>query len=275
VSSVRKRHPFSTAILVAVLIFFYAPILVVAVNALNKDDTLNSWGGVTLHWFRQIFADDRIRTDFGTSALIAAATTVLSVAIAVTTVLAARRLPHGSRTAFNMITYARLVLPEVVMTVGLFLLFRRLDIELGLVPVVIGHTLFCSAYATVVVQARYAAISGRFSEAAADLGAGPWRTFRRVTLPLLAPALVVAGLLSFTFSFDDVVSSVFLSGSSLETLPMLMMGMIRRQVTPEVNAIAVAVMAITLVVVALVVAATNVRAAAGARSSRDGATDEE
>ena len=274
-SSVRKRHSFSTAVLAAVLVLFYAPILVVAVNALNQDDTLNSWGGGTLRWFRQILADGRVRGDFGTSALIAAATTILSVAIALTTVLAARRLPHGGRTAFNMITYARLMLPEVVTAVGLFLLFRRFGIEMGLVPVIIGHTLFCSAYATVVVQARYAAVSGRFSEAAADLGAGPWRTFRRVTLPLLAPALVVAGLLSFTFSFDDVVSSVFLSGSSVETLPMLMMGMIRQRVTPEVNAIAVAVMTITFAVVALVVAATSVRAAGGVRSSRDGATDDE
>jgi ABC-type spermidine/putrescine transport system permease subunit II len=207
--------------------------------------------------------DGEFRSDIGTSAVVAALATAASVAVALLTVLGSARLSRGTQTAFTMLTYARLMLPEVVSGVGLFLLFKKLDIGLGLIPVVIGHAVFCSAYATVVIHARYAGVSSRFAEAAADLGAGPWRAFRKVTIPLLAPAIVVAALLSFTFSFDDVVSSTFLSGASVETVPMMIIGMIRRGVTPEVNAVAVTVMVVTLVTLVLVALAANVRSAAG------------
>jgi ABC-type spermidine/putrescine transport system permease subunit II len=104
-----------------------------------------------------------------------------------------------------------------------------------------------SAYATIIVQARMATLSDRLEEAAVDLGASPRRAFRRVTLPLLTPALLVASMLVFTFSFDNVVTSQFLAGSDTETLPVLLLGLIRVSVTPAVNAIGVGVMLMTLV----------------------------
>jgi ABC-type spermidine/putrescine transport system permease subunit II len=263
------RRRLSTAIiLIVVLAFLYLPILSVMRDSLNKDPTLTTWGGATLHWFTVMWDDGEFRSDIGTSALVAVLATAASVAVALLTVLGSARLSRGAQTAFSMLTYARLMLPEVVSAVGLFLLFKKLDIGLGLFPVVIGHTVFCSAYATVVIHARYAGVSARFAEAAADLGAGPWRTFRKVTVPLLAPAITVAALLSFTFSFDDVVCSTFLSGTSVETLPMLIIGMIRRGITPEVNAIAVTVMVVTLVTLVLLALAANVRSAAGLAPAR-------
>jgi ABC-type spermidine/putrescine transport system permease subunit II len=261
----RKRPLFPTIMLGAVLLLLNLPILAVAINSLNAGDTVTDWTGVSLRWFGEIIGDDRIRVAFWNSVVIGLLATAVSVVIGVMTTLAARLLPRRAQTAFTLTTYARLILPEVVTAVGLYLLFDYLGIGFGVATVVVGHALFCSAYATVVIQARYAGISDRYADAAADLGATPMRTFRRVTVPLLAPALFVSALLSFAFSFDDVLSTTFLSGPDTETLPVLMMGMIRQHVTPEVNAIAATVMVATLVAVALLIAATNIRAVAGAR----------
>jgi ABC-type spermidine/putrescine transport system permease subunit II len=255
-----------------VLAFFYVPIGLVVANSVNADESLDEWGGFTLHWFGDIFGDHRVRSDFGTSVTISAVTMLASVLLALSAVLAAGSFGPRAKAMLNATTYARLMLPEVVVAVGLFLLLRRLDWPLGIVPVIIGHVVFCSAYATIVIQARYGMITGRYAEAAADLGASPWRTFRRVTAPLLTSSLIVAGLLAFTFSFDDVVSSVFLSGSSTETLPMLMLGLVRQRVTPQVNAIAVSVMVITLITLAVVAAATSIRSAAGVSAPPEEAT---
>ena len=159
----------------------------------------------------------------------------------------------------------RIILPETVIAIGLFLLLRREDVKLGVATIVIGHVVFNSAYATVVIQARMATLTDTLEQAAADLGATPWRVFRRVTLPLILPAVVVAGLLIFSFSFDDVVTSLFLGGSEVETLPVLLLGLIRLHVTPEVNAIGVLVMLTTTGLLALAAALTTVRGAVGAR----------
>ena len=138
---------------------------------------------------------------------------------------------------FDALTYSRIVLPEVVFALGLFVLFGKLHIELGVGAIVLGHVVFNSAYATVIIQARLASLSGTLEEAAADLGANRWRVFSRVTLPLLLPAVLVAGLLTISFSFDDVIVSQFLGGNNAEPCPVLLLGMIHLHVTPEVNAI--------------------------------------
>ena len=252
----------------AVLGFLYIPIGVVIADAVDSDPTLNSWRGFTLHWFATAFSDARVLTDLRNSVLIGLCTAVLSAAIAVTTALGARRLSPRFADLVNATTYARIILPEVVTAVGLFLLAHRVNIPLGFGAIAASHVVFCSAYATIVVQARLAALTRVYEEAATDLGVTPWRVFRRVTLALLRPAIVVAGLLSFTFSFDDVISSLFLGGSQTETLPVLLLGMVRIQVTPEVNAIGVGVMALTLLLLGLLVSASSLRSVAGAPATR-------
>jgi ABC-type spermidine/putrescine transport system permease subunit II len=164
----------------------------------------------------------------------------------------------------------RIVLPEIVAAVGLFLLFRRVNFTLGISTIVAGHVVFSSAYATVIIQARVATLSTELEDAARDLGAIPWRAFRRVTLPLLRPAVIVAGLLIFTFSMDDVVTSAFLSGNTV-TLPVLIFGLMRFRITPEINAIAAGVTVMTLVTFSLATLLLGLRVGtsmlAGAKSA--------
>ena len=163
--------------------------------------------------------------------------------------------------------YARIIVPEVVFATALFFLFLRFHFRLGLPAIIIGHSVWNSAYATLIVQARLIGLDPSVEEAAADLGATPWRVFRRVTLISLLPAIIAAGLLAFTFSFDDVVTSYFLQGTSQSPLPIVLLGMIRFRLTPEVNAIGVLVMLFTVALMSLAVTAFATAGRLG-RSSR-------
>jgi ABC-type spermidine/putrescine transport system permease subunit II len=248
-----------TAFTMLVLAFLYAPIVLVMVNAFNQDEFLTHWGGFTFHWFSDALHDERVRQDFRNSAVIAALSTAISIGIAIPAGLWARGASERGRRLLDATTYMRIVLPEVVAALGLFMLFRRLDVPLGMATVVIGHVVFNSAYATVIIQARVATIPRHLEEAAADLGASPRRVFQRVTVPMLMPGIIVAALVTFTFSFDDVVTSVFLSGTGTETLPMLIFGLARFHVSADVNAIGASLLAVTLVLLATVLVATSLR----------------
>ena len=245
---IRRRVPRLSSLIAAVVFAaLYAPIVLVLLNSFNSDSSLVGWGGFTTRWYHSVTSDSRVKDAFVTSLEVAALSTVISLAIAVAAGLWARSASSRGRRLLDGATYLRIVLPEIVFALGLFLLATKLGLKLGVAMIVIGHVVFNSAYATIIVQARLATLSRTVEEAAADLGATPWRAFRRVTLPLLMPAVLVAGLLTFTFSFDDVIVSQFLGGTNAETLPVLLLGKIRLHVTPEVNAIGAGVMLITLV----------------------------
>jgi spermidine/putrescine transport system permease protein len=250
---VKSRHVFSRTVTVLVLIFLYAPIALVIVNSFNGDKLLSSWGGFTTKWYSQAFSDDRIWAGFRTSIVIATIATAISIVIALATALWWRSATGRGRRTIDLTTYARLIVPEVVVALALFVFLRKLNIALGMMAVVIGHVVFTSAFATLVVQSGAATLPRDIEEAAADLGARPHRVLWRVTLPLLRPAIAVGALLSFTLSFDNFLTSQFLAGTNTETLPMLIYGLVRFRLTPEVNAIASGAMLVTVAALTLMV----------------------
>lgn len=268
----RRLISLPALVTVIVLVFLYLPIIVVVINAFNRDESLATWDGATTHWIRVAFSDHRVQHDFLTSLLIALSATVIAVALSLAAVMAASRIGRRASHLMQLLTYARLMMPEVVFAAGILLLIQRLHLNTAMWSVVAGHVIFCSAYATLVLQSRYATLTGTYDEAAADLGAPPLRVFVRVLWPMMAPAIVISALLSFTFSFDDVVSTVFLASPTTETLPMLIMSRSRHGITPEVNAIAVAFMCVTLLLMTLFGLATLWRARAGrtAKTAREG-----
>ena len=235
-----------TVFVMSAFVGLYAPLVLVVINAFNKNVLLTSWAGFTWKWVKQAIDSGRVRHDFLNSAEVAIVSSVLALAIAVPAGLWARTASRRGRQILDATTYMRIVLPEIVAALGLLILFSRLHVALGIDTVIIGHVVFNSAYAIVIVQARLATMTTVLEDVAADLGARPWRVFRRVTFPFLLPALVVAWLLAFAFSFDDVITSTFLAGSGTETLPMLIFGLARFRVDPEVNAIGAGLMVITL-----------------------------
>ena len=259
-----RRLPSWTAVFTAlVFVFLYLPIVIVVIHSFNADEALIGWGGFTTHWYSQAFHDSRVRDDFVTSVEVAVISTAISLVIAVSAGLWWRRASGRARRVLDATTYMRIVLPEVVLALALFLILTRYQVALGVPTIVAGHVVFNSAYATLIIQARLATMNEVLEEAASDLGASRWRVFRRVTLPQLMPAIVVAALLILSFSFDDVVTSLFLGGANAETLPVLLLGLIRLHVTPEVNAIASGVTIITLSTFSLAAAIVSLRGAAG------------
>jgi ABC-type spermidine/putrescine transport system permease subunit II len=246
-----RRHLFTAVVSLLVIVFLWSPLVVVAVNSFNSDILLVSWKGATTRWYSDAFHNDSVRSGLRQTLTIAFASTALSLVLAVTGALWRRGASRRGRRVFDLLTYLRIMLPEVVFAVALFLLFSKIGFTLGTVAVVIGHTVWNSAYATLILQARTATLDPALEDAAADLGANPWRVFRRVTFPGLLPGIVAAGLLAFTFSFDDVVTSYFLTGAGTAPLPVVILSMIRFRITPEINAIGMMVMLFTVVMFAV------------------------
>ncbi len=178
-----RRHWFSGLISLAVIVCLWAPLVIVAVNSVNKDTLLVSWKGFTTHWYNQAYHNPDVRGGVKETMTIALASTAISLVLAVSASLWWRRAGHRSQRLFDGLTYLRIMLPEVVFAVALFLLFSKIRFPLGTTAVVIGHVVWNSAYATLIIQARVATLDPALEDAAADLGANPWRVFRRVTFP--------------------------------------------------------------------------------------------
>jgi ABC-type spermidine/putrescine transport system permease subunit II len=264
-----RRHPFAASLSLLILTFLWLPLIVVAVNSVNQETLMASWGGFTTKWFHMAWNDGDVRSGLKTTMIIAVASSLLSIVVAVSGALWWRHASPRARAVYDGLIYARIILPEVVFATAIFFLFLKIHFSLGLTAMVIGHTVWNSAYAAIIIQARMSGLDPALEEAAADLGATPWRTFRRVTLSALMPAIIAAGLLAFTFSFDDVVTSVFLQGTAQSPLPVVILGMIRFRITPEINAIGLMVMLFTVTIMSLAVVVYATAGAVG-RSGRRG-----
>ena len=262
-----RRHPVSAVLSGIVILFLWIPLIAVIIYSFDGNSLLTGWGGATLHWYRQAVNNSNVRAGFETTLIIAVLSALLSLLVAVSGALWWRHAPRRARAFYDGLVYARIVVPEVVFASALFFLFLKLHFTLGLPAIVIGHAVLNSAYATLIIQARLMGLDPALEEAAADLGATPCRTFRRVTLINLMPAIIAAGLLAFTFSLDDVVTSFFLQGTSQSPLPIVLLGLIRFRITPEINAIGVFVMFLTVALMSLAVATMSTAGRVG-RSSR-------
>jgi len=237
------------------LFFLWVPILLLVFYAFSADRIPFQWGGFSLRWFEALAANGRMLEAAWLSLRIAAGAATLAVLLGGMAGWALARFgAFRGRALFGALAGAPLVLPEVVTGLSLLLLFVAAQAGLeaffgwradrGAFTVLLAHATLGLAYAAVLVQARLATLDRSLEDAAADLGAGPFTVFRTVTLPLIAPALAAAWLLAFTLSLDDVVLASFVSGPAGTTMPMLVFSALRVGVTPEVNALGTAVLAV-------------------------------
>jgi ABC-type spermidine/putrescine transport system permease subunit II len=243
--SLVRRHPFAATVSGLVVLLLWVPLVIVAINAINKNELLVGWSGATTQWFDDAFHDPEVREGLRLTMIVGLLSTAIAIPLAVTGALWWRGASTIGRRLYEALILINVILPEVVFASALFLLFVQVSVPLGLTAIVIGHSVWNTAYAFLIVQARLSALDPALEEAAADLGANPGHVFWRVTVPALIPGIVVAALIAFTFSFDDVITTFFLAGTSGNTLPVVLFGLIRFRVTPEVNAIGVMVMVFT------------------------------
>ena len=239
---------------VLLVVFMWAPILTVAIYSFNDGRTLPVWAGFSARWYAAIPANEALVDAIGVSLRIALLSTLVAVVIGTLAGVALARAVRPVRWGLAGLLLIVFITPEIVTAIGLLLLYISAGPVLsdGTVRLVIGHSVISIAIVAFVVQARLSSMDPRLSDAAADLGATPWRAFRQVTLPLAMPAIIAAAVLASTFSLDDVVASSMLANVGTTTLPVYIYSSLRNGLKGDAAAAAVIVMLLTvLAVVAL------------------------
>lgn len=261
---------------VLVYLFFYAPILLLVVYSFSDDRNVGTWGGFTLDWYRAFADNEPIQAAIGVSLRVAFASTIVSVVFGTLAALALERFTFRGKRVFDALLYLPIIIPDVTMAVMMLLFFSKgldvlddvfgLELSKGFATIVISHIAFNISFVSVVVRARLNGMDGRLEEAAQDLYATRWQTFRHVTLPQIAPGVAGGALLALTLSLDDVVVTQFVAGPGSTTLPVYVFGLIRRGVTPLINAVSVVMLAASIV---LVIASLLVQRGRGGRPGDD------
>lgn len=229
----------------ALFVFLYAPILVLIAFSFNAAEQTATWSGLTLRWYRELWADETVWSAGWNSMRIGVATTLTATLIGTAAALGLRSASEKLLRFSTPLLLLPVVLPEIVMAVALLGLFGALGANLGFFTVWIAHVVFSVSYVVVVVRARLSGMDMALEEAAADLGATPWVALWTVTLPQLFPAVVSGALLVLTLSIDDYLITSFVAGIGNTTLPLQIYAMVRKRITPEINAICTLLLIVT------------------------------
>lgn len=228
-------------------VFLYTPIVVLVVMSFNSDDSPYTFGGFSLKWYGELASDANVREGLINTLIVAVGSTVLATALG--TLLAVGLARHSRSRLLDAISVMPAVLPDLVLGIGLLVFYATIKVTLGLYSVVLAHTVFGMAFVTAVVRTRLANSDTSLEEASRDLGATPFTTFFRITLPQLAPGIVAGALLAFTLSIDEFVIASFTAAPLEPTLPIVIYSMVRFGVTPEINALATLLLAVSFTVV--------------------------
>jgi spermidine/putrescine transport system permease protein len=249
-STPSRKAPFLIAYSTAVFVFIYLPIAVLIVYSFSKDGV----GGFpphhfTLDWYRQLFADGAIWDAVLNSLIVAVCSVALSLTLGLLAALALDRATFPGKAIFRRLVLLPLILPGIITGLSLLMFAVVTHVQLSLVTVFLGHGTALISVATTEIFAGLQKLDRAQEEASLDLGATPFQTFLRVTLPNLKLSLIAAGLLIFTLSMDEIAVTFFLIGRD-NTLPLEIWGRLRRGITPEINAVSTLIF---LVSVALIV----------------------
>jgi spermidine/putrescine transport system permease protein len=228
-----------------VYLFLYAPIAVLVALSFNASRLSSSWEGFTLAWYEKAATNPLVLASLRNSLIVGAATTALATVLGTAAALATHRHRFRRAAAIEAALVLPTVVPEIVLAASLLLLFAAVGLRLGFTSVILSHVGFTVSYAYLVVRARIAGFERGLEEAAMDLGAGPVRTFLKVTLPSIFPAVLAAALLVFALSIDDYVVTSFVAGVGATTLPLQIYSMVKSGVSPEINAVSAMLLAAT------------------------------
>lgn len=245
-----SRLPGFAAIAIGAFVVLYLPIITLVAFSFNGGASVAVWEGWSLDWYAKAWANDGVKEATLRSVWIATCASLIATTVATMAALGTtRRAAFKGQTFIYVIINQPLMVPEIVTAVALLIFFASIKVATGyqgLGYLVAAHAAFCTPFAYLPIRARLESMDLSLEVAAADLYASPWQTFRRVTLPLLAPGIAAGAMLAFVISLDDVVITEFVKSGGQDTLPTYMLGQIRRAVTPEVNAISTALLALTV-----------------------------
>jgi spermidine/putrescine transport system permease protein len=241
------------------VVFLYAPIVILAVFSFNDGDVSFPLAGFTLDWYRRFFANPKILRSLERSAIVAGVSSLVAVALGVSAAIALVRRKFAAKSAVSALVFSPLVVPYLVFGVSLLVIFTAVDklltsatgqyIGLGLHAIVVGHVVVSLPYTVLTIIPLLERLNVGLEEAAKDLGASSWHSFRRVTFPLLMPALISAFMIAFTLSFDEYAIASFLSGDT-PTWPVYLFAQLRvPSQLPQLLAVSSVVLVVSLCVV--------------------------
>ncbi len=246
-----------------VYLFFYAPIVLLVIFSFSDSRNVGVWGGFTLDWYGDFAASEPTKDALWASLQIAAVSTVVAVVLGTMAALALERFTFRGKKVFDALLYLPIIIPDVTMAVMMLLFFaeasKLFGFTKGFSTITLSHIAFSISFVSVVVRARIAGTDQRLEEAAMDLYASRWQAFRHVTLPLIMPGILGGALLALTLSLDDVVITQFVTGPGWTTLPVLVFGLIRKGVTPLINAVSVVMLVASTGLVGLSLIAQRLR----------------
>lgn len=222
-------------LIAATYLFLWVPIVVLLVFSFNTEGFPSPWTGFTWKWYGELIHSVYLWKAFGNSLIIATSSTIISVLMSIFLIFYATQ--GGRIGRYLNLFYGSIIIPETVLGVSLLGFFSLVSISLGLTTLIVGHTVLGLGFVIPIVYARFLELDYRLTEASLVLGATPIQTFFKVTLPMLRPSLITSALLVFIISFDDFILTYFCAGSSVQTLSLYILSMIRSGVSPVVNAL--------------------------------------
>ena len=239
-------------VLAVVFAFLYIPIGVLIALSFNEGGLPTVWSGFSLKWYGSLAANGQILSAALNTLIVALVSTVIATALG-TLLAIGVEIRRRKGKALEALIFAPMIIPDIVLAIALLSFFSMLNVTMGLHTIVLAHVVFNIAFVCAVVRARLKSFDWSVVEASTDLGATALTTFRRITLPMIAPAVIAGALLAFTLSVDEFIIAFFTAGAgrSSTTLPMQIYAMIRFGVTPELNALATLVIAVSVTALAL------------------------
>lgn len=245
------RHRLLSVYVFGIMVFLYLPILVLVVLSFNKSRFNASWTGFTWDWYISLFKNSQVLDALMNSLIVAIVATIVSTLIGSLAAIGLHKNKIRFRSAVDGLFYLPIIIPEIVMGLSLLILFSQFELPLGRTSLIIAHITFCISFVVITVSARLEGMGKQLDEAAQDLGATPFQTFRYVTLPMITPGILAGALMAFTLSIDDFVISFFVAGPGSNTLPLYIYGMVKRGITPEINALSTIMIVVTIILVVL------------------------
>ncbi|MFV2032036.1 MAG: ABC transporter permease [Gammaproteobacteria bacterium] len=251
-----KYQPGFSAIAWFCLLVLYAPIAVLVLFSFNANRSVAVWTEFSLDWYRLAWNNEGIQNAAIISLEVAVIAMLASTVMATMAALATTRTApyRGLNLAFTIINQP-LMVPEIVTAVATLTFFALIKQATGINGIgylIIAHTVFCIPFAYMPIRARLEDMDLSLEQAAADLYAPPFKVFWRVTLPLLMPGIMAGAMLAFIVSLDDVIITLFVGGPGETTLPLYILGQIRRGVTPEVNAVSTVFLGVSVILVTII-----------------------
>jgi spermidine/putrescine transport system permease protein len=250
-----KTLPGFAIVAIFTFVALYAPVLILVTYSFNAGTSLANWDGFSLRWYQQAAGNEDVLDAAVRSLWLAFVSATVATIAATMAALATTRTRHfPGRTMMYALINQPLMVPEIVSASALLIVVAAIKVWTGhtsMIYLVLAHTAFCIPFAYMPIRARLETMDDNLEVAAQDLYASRWFAFRRVTLPLMWPGIIAGSMLAFVISLDNIVITEFVKSAGQDTLPSYMLGMLRRGVTPEVNAISTIILITGIVLVSL------------------------